>query len=150
MMVIRWLIDSWAGIMITYKKDNQYLFLNNLQKQKLWWEKRKYPWTAQSHWCWGDLHRVLLNCQNKLARLGALSQQCIKLHALNMTFFLRSFFLELSDIISSHQYDALLHKSFISWWLRFVKFHILSRFSFFSLFEGKAGPPRRSHARATP
>ena len=73
MMVIRWLIDSWAGIMITYKKDNQYLFLNNLQKQKLWWEKGKYHWTAQSHWCWGDLHRVLLNCQNKLALLGALS-----------------------------------------------------------------------------
>ena len=92
MMVIRWLIDSWAGIMITYKKDNQYLFFNNLQKQKLWWEKGKYHWTAQSHWCWGDLHRVLLNCQNKLARLGALSQQGIKLHALNVTFFCAAFF----------------------------------------------------------
>ena len=28
--------------------------------------------------------------------------------------FLRSFFLELSDIVSSHQIDALLHKSLIS------------------------------------
>ena len=51
-------------------------------------------------------------------------------------------FLELSDIISSHHYDALIHKSFISWWLRFVKFHILARFLFFSLITGRAGPPR--------
>ena len=51
-------------------------------------------------------------------------------------------FLELSDIISSHHYDALIHKSFISWWLRFLKFHILARFLFFSLIDGRAGPPR--------
>ena len=83
--------------------------------------------------CWGDLHRVLPNCQNKLARLGALSQQCIKLHALNVSFFFRSFFLELSDIIWSHHNDTLLHKSFISWWLRFVKISHSRKISVFSL-----------------
>ena len=144
--VIDWLV---SGHYITYKKDKQYLLLNNFQKQKLWWEKRKYPWTAQSHWCWGDLHRVLLNCQNKLARLGALCHRYIKLHALNVTFFAQ-LFLEFSVIISLHHYDTLIHKCFISWWLRLVKFHILARFLFLPPSKAEQGPPRRSHACATP
>ena len=84
------------------------------------------------------------NCQNKLARLGALSQQCIKLHAQNVKFFLRSSFLKISDIISSHQNDALLDKNFVSRWLRLVGFSYSLRISFFLSLQGSAGLPRRS------
>ena len=88
------------------------------------------------------------NCQNKLARLGALSQRCIKLHAQNVKFFLRSSFLKISDIISSHQNDALLENFFISRWLRFVRFSHSPRISFFlSLQRQSRASPTLSRAR---
>ena len=63
--------------------------------------------------------------------------------------FYAQLFLELSNFISSHHYDTLIHKVLSHDELRFVKFHILARFSFLSPSEGRAGPSRRSHARAT-
>ena len=68
---------------------------------------------------------------------------------MNVTFYMQ-LFLELSNFISSHHYDALIHKALSHDELRFVKFHILARVSFLSPSEGRAGPSRRSHTRTTP
>ena len=126
--------------------NNIRKILKYFQKQRLWWEHHNILENCAITLCWGETSSKFCIIVKTSA---SWVNNCIRLHTLKRDIFLRSFFLKISDIISLHQNDALLDKSFVSRWLRFVKLSVLARFRFFSLFEGRAGLPRRSHARAT-
>ena len=83
----------WIHTIRHKNRDACISFKVTFKNRKLWWEKTQISLNcAITLMLRRPPHRVLLNCQNKLARLGALSQQCIKLHAQNVTFFCTAFF----------------------------------------------------------
>ena len=108
----------------------------------------QYPWKLRKHTVLRrDLLEVLQNCQNK----PRLSQQlCQITHVETWHFFCAAFFLKISDVISSHQKDALLDKNSVSRWLRFVGFSHSPRISFFPSLQRQSRASPTLTACATP
>ena len=121
--------------------------LKYFQKQRLWWEHRNILETAQSH------------CveERPPQSFAELSKQALVESTIvsdftrwNVTFFCAAFFLKISDIISSHQKDALLDKKSVSRWLRIVGFSHSPRISFFLSLQRQSRASPTLTARATP
>ena len=120
------------------------MILKCFQKQRLWWEHRNILENCAITLCWGETSTKFCIIVKTSA---SWVNNCIRLHTLKRDIFLRSFFLKISDTISSHQNDALLDKNFVSRWLRFVGFSHSPRISFFlSLQRQSRGSPTLSRA----
>ena len=116
------------------------------QKQSLWWEHRNILENCAITLCWGETSSKFCIIVKTSA---SWVNNCIRLHTLKRDIFLRSFFLKISDIISSHQNDALLDKNFVSRWLRFVGFSHSPRISFFLSLQRQSRASPTLTARAT-
>ena len=108
--------------------NNIRKILKYFQKQRLWWEHRNILENCAITLCWGETSSKFCIIVKTSA---SWVNNCIRLHTLKRDIFLRSFFLKNSDIISSHQNDALLDKNFVSRWLRLVGFSHSPRIPFF-------------------
>ena len=120
--MIWWLIRERAY------DNNIRKILKYFQKQRLWWEHRNILENCAITLCWGETSSKFCIIVKTSA---SWVNNCIRLHTLKRDIFLRSFFLKISDIISSHQNDALLDKNFVSRWLRLVGFSHSPRIPFF-------------------
>ena len=142
-MMIWW----WWWLIRERAYDNNIRkILKCFQKQSLWWEHRNILENCAITLCWGET-------SSKFCRIVKTSaswvNNCVRLHTLKRDIFLRSFFLKISDIISSHQKDALLDKNSVSRWLRFVGFSHSPRISFFLSLQRQSRASPTLTARAT-